>query len=42
MLDIVPEKVLICSKVKEESTSKGLYNNRKMKEFYGGDLVVGR
>ena len=40
MLDSVPDKVLVCSfEHQNELKPKPMYNNRQMREFFGGSLV---
>ena len=38
LLDTVPDKVLICSPVPEGGVAEGIYSNRKMNEFFGGNM----
>ena len=35
----MPDKVLICKYTNEGFTPKCIYTNRRIKEFFGGDLV---
>lgn len=41
MLDSVPDKVLVCSFERDaELRPSPIYNNRKMTQFFGADLVL--
>ena len=35
----MPDKVLICSKPREDHASKGIFNNRQFKDFFGKDIT---
>ena len=39
LLDTVPDKVLICSQMRDSHTPKCIFNNRQLKEFFGKDIV---
>lgn len=39
ILDTVPDKVMICSQVTEGQTTRAVYNNREMRDFFGCNLV---
>ena len=39
MLDAVPDQVMICSHEHNDSETQPLYNNLKMRQFFGSDVV---
>ena len=40
LLDTVPDKVLICPKVRDGFPSRAYYSNQKMHEFFGQDPTL--